>query len=145
MRRGLSVIVAVFVIAVLAGVALAGPPFGPGAMMGGGWGMGPGAGMGPGWHMGGGWRMGGGPGAGACPGATAAPEAQGITEDRAKELATEYAGKYLKGYTVERVLPFAGRFHTMYQVELKGPSGETRILHVNPWGDVMPFGGRWQG
>ena len=57
-----------------------------------------------------------------------------------KELATGYAEKYFKGYTVERVLPFAGRMGTAYQVELKGPKGETRILHVNPWGGVRPFG-----
>jgi hypothetical protein len=30
---------------------------------------------------------------------------------------------------------------TMYQAELKGSQGETRLLHINPWGNVMPFGG----
>jgi hypothetical protein len=29
----------------------------------------------------------------------------------------------------------------MYTIELKGPKGETRTLHVNPWGNVIPFGG----
>jgi len=29
----------------------------------------------------------------------------------------------------------------MYSVELKGPKDEVRVLHVNPWGNVMPFGG----
>lgn len=30
---------------------------------------------------------------------------------------------------------------TMYQAELKGPKDEARILHINPWENVMPFGG----
>jgi hypothetical protein len=33
---------------------------------------------------------------------------------------------------------------TMYQAELKGPNSEARVLHVNPWGNVMPFGGPWR-
>jgi hypothetical protein len=74
-------------------------------------------------------------------GTTGAPEATAtVTEDKAKELATAYAATYFKGYTIERVLPFQGRFHTAYQVELKGPNGEKRVLHVNPWGGVRPFG-----
>jgi hypothetical protein len=64
-----------------------------------------------------------------------------VTEENAKALAKQYADTYLKGYTVERVLPFAGMGMTMYQAELKGPNNETRILHINPWGNVMPFGG----
>jgi hypothetical protein len=109
-----------------------------------GWGrMGMGAGpmmgaAGPGWAGG---------GASFCPmasswgaGATNEPAAA-VTEDKAKEIATEYVAKYMKGYTIERVLPFTGRFRTAYQVELKGPKGETRLLHVNPWGAVRPFGG----
>jgi hypothetical protein len=70
----------------------------------------------------------------------AAPQIQ-LTEENAKVLAQQYTDKYLKGYTVEQVLPFAGMGMTMYQAELKGPNGETRILHTNPWGNVMPFGG----
>ena len=108
------------------------------------WGGGPGrgyGGMGPGMMRGGGpgWMAGGGP----CAGATNA--AAEITEDKAKELATAYADQYLKGFTVERVLPFTGRFHTMYSVELKNAAGEVRTLHVNPFGNVMPFGGPWRG
>jgi hypothetical protein len=132
MKRVLSVTLAVALVAGLAGAALA---FGPG--MGAGWRGAGGMGGGP---MG----MGGGPG--SCPMAASAVTAPGapaaatpITEDKAKEIATEYAAKYFKGFTVERVLPFAGRLHTAYQVELKGPKGETRILHVNPWGNVRPF------
>lgn len=55
----------------------------------------------------------------------------------------QYNDKYLKGYKVERVLPFAGMGMgiTMFQAELTGPNGETRLLHINPWGNVMPFGG----
>jgi hypothetical protein len=64
-----------------------------------------------------------------------------LTEENAKVLAQQYMDKYLKGYTVEQVLPFAGMGMTMYQAELKGPNGETRVLHINPWGNVMPFGG----
>jgi hypothetical protein len=71
---------------------------------------------------------------------TAATQAQ-VTEEQAKELAEKYAETYLTGFTVERVLPFTGMRHTMYTVELKGPNGETRTLHVNPWGNVIPFGG----
>jgi hypothetical protein len=129
---GLAVVMAAVA---LAGVALAAPP-GWGARMGGGPMMGA---RGPGWGAGG---AGGCPMAGfAGPGAAAADPAALVTEDKAKELATEYVAKYMTGYTIERVLPFAGRFHTAYQVELKGPKGETRTLHVNPWGAVRPFGG----
>lgn len=132
MKRFLSVAFGVAVVTVLAGVAFA--QMG-GGMMGGGM-KGPGmmgGGMGPG-------MMGGGPG--DCPGMaaagqTAAPE---ITEEKAKGLAEEYAKQYLPGFTVERVLPFTGMRRTMYQAELKGPAGEMRALHINPWGNVMPHG-----
>lgn len=138
MRRTMSMTLAALLVLGLAGAALAGGPHG--AMMGGG--MGPQM-MGPGWQGGamGPGRMGGGAG---CPGMAAAPGAaetpQAVTEEKAKELATAYADKYLKGFTIERVLPFEGRRGTAYQVELKGPKGETKILHVNPWGAVRPFG-----
>lgn len=72
------------------------------------------------------------------PGMTAAPQ---VTEEKAKELAQQYAQQYLPGFAVERLLPFGWMGMTMYQAELKGPKGEVRILHVNPWGNVMPFGG----
>lgn len=105
------------------------------------WGMGPGAGRFGGMGTG---MMGdrGGPQAGAqygCPGHEATT-AQ-ITEDKAKELAQQYADQYLKGFTVERVLPFTGMRHSMYAVELKNQQGELRALHINPFGNVMPFGG----
>ena len=128
MKRALSVtvVVVVVLVAAFAGVALA-------------WGPGMGRGMGYG-------MMGG----GTCPGLAAdtdpAPDAA-VTEEKARELATAYAGKHFPGYKVERVLPFTGRFATatMYQVELEGPKGETRVLHINRWGNVMPFGPRWRG
>lgn len=144
MKRFLGVAVAVVAVLVLAGEGFAqmgGPFYGP---MYGGWG----AGMGPG--MMGGWAgrgmMGGRGQAGAwnCPGLAgtgAAGESGAITEDKAKELAQQYADQYLKGFTVERVLPFTGMRGTMYSVELKGPEGQVRTFHVNPWGNVMPFGG----
>ena len=64
-----------------------------------------------------------------------------VTEEQAKALAQQYADQYLKGFKVEKVLPFAGRRGAMYQVEMQGPDGQVRTLHVNPWGNVMPFGG----
>jgi hypothetical protein len=140
MKRFVSVALVVAVVGVLAGAALAqmgSGNAGPMGMMGGGMmGMGPGM-MGQG-------MMGGTTGQAGCPGMTAAgtpaTTAQ-ITEDKAKELATQYTEKYLKGFAVERVLPFTGMHMAMYQAELKGPAGETRFLHINPWGAVMPFGG----
>ena len=106
-----------------------------------GWGpMGPGMSMGPGMDWGPG-MMGPGGGPGYCFG-EGQFEATQVTEEKAKEVAQQYADKYLKGFTVEKVLPFTGRRGaTMYSVELKGPNDELRILHVNPWGNVMPFGG----
>lgn len=84
-------------------------------------------------------------GATGCPGMmggnTAVPA---LTEDKAKEAAQAYADKYLKGFTVEKVLPFTMMQGTMYSVELKGPNEEVRTFHVNPWGNVMPFGGPWR-
>lgn len=116
MKRYVSVALALTSVVVLASVAF--------AQMGGGMG----GRMGPG--------MMGGPAGGA---GQAAP-AQ-LTDEKAKELAAQYAQKYLPGFTVERVLPFTGMHMTMYQAELKGPQGEARALHINPWGNVMPFGG----
>ena len=143
MKRILSVALAAGVVALLAGAALAqmgggpaGGGMGPG-MMGGGMGRGMmgGGTMGPG-------MMGGAAGQSGCPGAAAAGnQAAQITEDKAKELAQQYADSYLKGFTVERVLPFTGGHGTMYSVELKGPDGQFRTFHINPWGNVMPFGG----
>ena len=107
-------------------------------------------GGGPGWRhgygMGPGMMRGGGPGwmASGAPCATYQEGAAEITEGKAKELATNYADQYLKGFKVERVLPFTGRFRTMYSVELKNDAGEVRTLHVNPFGNVMPFGGPWR-
>lgn len=132
MRRFLTMVVVVAASAALAGTAFAQMGYGGYGGMGRGmWG----GGMGPG-------MMGGG-GQGNCPGAAAYGQtsAAQITEEKAKELAQQYADQYLKGFTVERVLPFTGRGGTMYSVELKGPDGQVRSFHVNPWGNVMPFGG----
>lgn len=132
MKRLISVAVTAVMLAVLGGTALAqmtpGGPMGMGPGMGWGWGMGPGM-MGPG-MMGPG-MMGMGPG-------IAEPT---ITEERAKELAQQYTDNYLKGFKVEHVLPFTWGNMTMYQAELKGSQGESRLLHINPWGNVMPSGG----
>src|SRR5512147_513649 len=130
MKKLLSAVAVAGGLALFSGVAL--------AQWGGGPGWGRFGGMGPGMMGGGrGWMAGGAP----CAGATA--PASAIDEAKAKELATAYAGQYLKGFTVERVLPFTGRVHTMYSVELKNEAGEVRTLHVNPWGNIMPFGGPW--
>ena len=136
MKRLLSMAVVAMGVLALAGVGLAQGP-GPGAgpmygRMGGGWGPG---------FMG---RGIGGPGAGGtCPMATegGAAQAAPVTEDKARELAQQYADQHLKGFTVERVLPFSGMRGTTYAVELAGPEGQVRTFHVNPWGAVMPFGG----
>ena len=78
-----------------------------------------------------------------CPGwgTTSTPE---ITEEKDKGLAQQYAEQDLPGFKVERLLLFAGMNHTMYSVELKNPKGELRTLHINPFGNVMPFGGPWR-
>lgn len=93
-------------------------------------------------------RMGGGAGPEACPmlqGGAAAQAPAAITEAEARTRAEEYAKEHLPGFSVERVVPFQGRRMSAYEVELKGPKGETRILHVNPWGDVVPFRGSARG
>jgi hypothetical protein len=122
---------AVVAAVLLAGVAVAQMGQGPNPMGGGA--MGPGM-MGP--------MM----GAGGCPGMMAGTPATqpSLSEEKAKVAAQEYADKYLKGFTVEKVLPFTGMHGTMYSVELKGPNEEVRTFHVNPWGNVMPFGGPWR-
>lgn len=66
---------------------------------------------------------------------------EAITLDQAKDIAKQDGEKYLKGFTVERVVSFTGMRHSMYSVEMKGPKGEVRYLHINPWGGVMPFAG----
>lgn len=136
MKRFLSVALPIALLGLVVGVAFA--QMGGGPMAGG---MGRGM-MGPG-MMGGGYGPGGQAGQWNCPGMTGGSEqapAQ-ISEEKAKELAQQYADRYLKGFTVDKILPFAGMHMAMYQVELKGPQGEIRILHIHPWGNVMPFGG----
>ena len=124
MRRLLSIVLPAAAVVLVAGVAF--------AQMGGGMGGG---------MMGGG-MMGGSAAQGGCPGMTSdgAPTAQ-IIDEKARELAQKYADKYLQGFTVDKVLPFTGMHMTMYSVELKGPKDEVRVLHINAWGNVMPFGG----
>jgi hypothetical protein len=152
MRRLLIAVLAVSMVIVLSGAAFAqmrGPwsamgGHGPMAMGGHGPMMGPGMGhgtMGQG-MMGSRAGQGGESGDWQCPmsGSQGTAAAQ-VTEERAKELAQQYADNHLKGFTVERVLPFTGPRGTMYSVELKGPDGQARTFHVNPWGNVMPFGG----
>ncbi len=129
MKKLLSAVAVAGGLALLTGVAGAQWSGGPGGGHFGGWGPGMMGGGGRGWMAGG----------APCAGFTGA--AGEINEAKAKELATAYAGEYLKGFTVERVLPFTGRVHTMYSVELKNEAGEVRTLHVNPWGNVVPFGG----
>jgi hypothetical protein len=129
MKTVLTVTVTIVAMVVLAGAALAfmGPSHGPGgmghAMM---MRMGPqmmaqGAGpMGPGMHGG-------------------AMNATQVSEDQAKAIAQKYVDEQLKGFTVEKVVPSTGMPRTMYTVELKGPKGESKTLHISPFGHVMPF------
>jgi hypothetical protein len=128
MRRLVKVGIAGLAVALVAGVAVAQMTPGPTSPMPGG--TGPGM-TGP--------MM----GAGGCPGMAGghATTQAAVTEEKAKEAAQGYADKYLKGFTVEKVLPFIGMHGTMYSVEMKGPNDEVRIFHVNPSGNVMPFGG----
>lgn len=158
MKRWLSVSLAVALVSLLAGAAVAqmgwGQQMGPG-MMGGypcqgmmGWGgqMGPGM-MGPGMGYGqmGPGMMGPGMGYGQMGPGMGSSGATQITDEKAKQLAQQYADQYLNGFTVDKVLPFTGMGGmTMYSIELKGPKDEIRTLHVNPWGNVMPFGGPWR-
>lgn len=143
MKKVLGVaLVAVLVLGV-SGAALA-RWGGPGMGMGMGFGpQGRGAGWGPGAMMGAGWGAGAGFGPGAAPcwnqGATGIT-ATAIDEDKAKEIATEYVTKNLPGYTVEKLVKFERPRGTMYQVEVKGPKDEVRYLHINPFGNVIPFG-----
>ncbi len=118
-------------------------------------GNGPGRGMGfsrgemghGGWQMGygmrGGHGMGWGDGEANCPGLRGTSTTT-ITQENAKELAQNYADTNLPGFKVERVLPSGGRHHTAYAVELKNSEGELRTFHINPFGNVMPFGGPWR-
>jgi hypothetical protein len=92
------------------------------------------------------WRGGHGPGMGPMGhgmmgGPGMAATGTQVTEEKAKELAQQYADKYLAGFKVERVLPSTGMHHTMYSVELKNPKGELRSIRITPFGGVMPFSG----
>jgi hypothetical protein len=131
MKTVLTVAVTIVAMVGLVGAALAfmGPGHGPGGM---GHGMmmpmgrhmmaqesGP---MGPGMHGG-------------------AMHATQVSEDQAKALAQKYVDEQLKGFTIEKVVPSTGMPRTMYTVELKGPKGESKTLHVSPFGHVMPFPG----
>jgi hypothetical protein len=133
MKRVLSVAVIAVVLVAGTGAAL--------AWMSGGPGYGHRAGMMGGGPMGGPMMGGAGGGAYGCPGMSATTAAEPITEEKAKAVAQEYADTHLKGFAVEKVLPFATRRGTAHSVELKGPNDETRVLHVSPFGTVMPFGG----
>ena len=145
MKKWFGLAMGIALVALLAGAAFAqggwGQQMGPGmmgypcqGMMGSGMGWGQ---MGPG-------MMGPGMGSGQMGMMGSAGGAQ-ITEEKAKELAQQYASNYFKGYTLDKVLPMTnGMGMTMYSAELKGPQGDLRILHINPWGGVMPYGGPWR-
>ena len=93
----------IFSLALTAAVYAQAPgDFGPGWGMGCGQGMGWGPGMGPGMMRGGAGPYGQPPCA-----AWTGPGSQ-ITEDNAKAAAQQYADKYIKGYKMDRVLPFTG-------------------------------------
>ena len=58
-----------------------------------------------------------------------------VTEERAKELAEEFAEQYLPGFRVERIVPFEVHQIT-YSVDLQNSGGEHRTLRINPYGEV---------
>ena len=132
MKRSLTVVVAAGALILTVGAAKAhwGSAYGPG--MGGRMGPGMMGSDGQGYHGGTG-----------CPGWEATSNLR-ITEEKAKGLAQDYAKQYLPGFEVERLLPFTGMHHTMYSVELKNSEGDLRTLHINPFGNIMPFGGPWR-
>jgi len=144
-KKILSVAMVGIVVLAVTGLAMAqwgGPGMGMGrmgmgphgAMMGASAGSGPGMGMGR--------RAGSGPGGGMCMhrgGATAAT-VTAIDDAKAKEIAKEYVSKNLSGFQVDKLVKFERPRGSMFQVELKGPKGEVRYLHINPWGDIRDFG-----
>jgi hypothetical protein len=127
MKKVVTVTMVIAATVVLAGAALAfmAPGHGPASM---GHGMmmqmGPhmmaqGAGpMGPGMHG-------------------SAMNATQVSEDQARAIAQKYVDEQLKGFTIEKVVPSTGMPRTMYTVELKGPNGESKTLHISPFGRVM--------
>lgn len=147
MRKILGVALVTVLVLGISVVAMAWGPgmgmgYGPGMMgygpqgQGGGWGPGMMGGRG-GWGRGAGF----GPGAGPC----WQQGAQGVTataidEAKAKEIANDYVSKNLPGYKVEKFVKFERPRGAMYQVEVKGPKDEVRYLHINPFGNVIPFG-----
>jgi len=129
MKTVLTAAVTIVAMVGLVGAALAfmGPRHGPG-------GMGHGMMMQMGPHM---MAQGRGPmGPGMHGGAT---NATPVSEDQAKAIAQKYVDEQLKGFTIEKVVPSTGMPRTMYTVELKGPKGENKTLHISPFGHVMPF------
>jgi hypothetical protein len=63
-----------------------------------------------------------------------AMKATQVSEDQAKAIAEKHVDEQLKGFTIERAIPSTGMPRTMYTVELKGPKGESKTLHVSPFG-----------
>ncbi len=140
MKRIIGIIVAGGALILLIGAATAhweGGDGGPGRGRGIGYGMGYGIGHGHG--------MGWGAGPDDFQGRSGpATETAPLTEEKAKELAEKYAEQFLAGFKVEKVLPFTGMHHTAYAIELKNSEGELRTFHVNPFGNVVPFGGPYR-
>jgi len=139
-KKILGVALVGMVVLAVTGMAMAqwgGPGMGMGphgAMMGSAAGSGPGMGMGR--------RAGSGPGGGMCmqQRGAAAATATAIDDAKAKEIVKEYVSKNLSGYQVDKLVKFDRPRGSMFQVELKGPKGEVRYLHINPWGDIRDFG-----
>jgi len=58
-----------------------------------------------------------------------------ITEEKAKELARDFAERYMPDYSVLRVLPNAmGRW--IYSIELQNLRGDLRVLRVHSSGSI---------
>jgi hypothetical protein len=123
MKKVLAGIVVIAAVAVVAHAALA--FMGPGHRPGMGYPMmqmappmmaqGTGGPIGPGMHRG-------------------AMNATQVSADEARAIAQKYVDEQLAGYTIENVVPSTGMPRTMYTVELNGPKGERKALHVSPFG-----------
>lgn len=65
---------------------------------------------------------------------------QPVTKEEAKKKADEFVAKNLKGYKIDKTEEFQTPRFKVYSFTVKDASGNTFMLRVNPWGNVMgPF------
>lgn len=120
-----------------AGMAFAYGGMGRGMMGGGcgGYGMGQGMGQGMGMGAGKGFNN------ANCPRFNGqAADIKPVTKEEAKKKADDYIAKNLKGYKIDKTEEFQTPRFKVYNFIVKDAAGNTFILRVNPWGNVMgPF------